>query len=434
MKHIQFFAISFICFAFISCKNSADNVLILWTDVPEIALYAQAYNASQARYKIEARQTRNMALELEMASKDKKIKVDIAAGRWLKSAGLTGFWQKTGFLFANKSVDKSMFYEPLMEYGKNGKDQLLLPVSFNLGALVFMPDIHKTNGTLKSDTFITLEEIKEQGIAFNEQKKGVWTRMGFSPTWNWNGDFLYAASELWGASFREPAQREPAQPLQWDEAALENTINVFKEWVNEGAGGAGAEDDFIFKYSHDPSDRLLVQGRILFAYMKSNSLFTLPPEEISRLDYRWLSDSKGGKIPVLEDLIMLGITKKCKAKKAAAAFVQWFYSESTQKELLTKTKNAHISDASFGICGGFSALREVTEYYFPREYPALLSHIPPPDYLLPPPPLPPSWLEIKERVVVPYIRERVKAQGAVRDLRRRLGDWLRMNNRGLGKR
>ncbi|MDR0550984.1 MAG: extracellular solute-binding protein [Spirochaetaceae bacterium] len=436
MKHkyiISFTLSGIFLFSFFSCGINGGNTLVLWTDVPEIALYAQLYNASQRRYKIEARQTRNLARELELAAKDKKIKVDIAAGRWLKSSGLTGFWKKTNFLFSAKNLQKSMFYQPLMEYGKNGNDQILLPVSFNLGLLVFVPEVYKTYGALKSDTFITLEEIKERGIAFNQQRKGVWTRMGFSPTWNWNGDFLYAAAELSGASFKEPAQRGTAQLLQWDEEALEKAVSAFRAWIIESTGSVEAEDDFIFKYSHDPSDRLLVQGRILFAYMKSSSFFTLPPEEIERLDYRWLSDSKDGKIPVLEDVVMLGIAKKCRAKKAAQAFVQWFYSEDTQRELLTKTKAAHISDASFGICGGFSAISDVTAYYFPREYPALLSHIPPPDCLLPPPALPPSWLEIKERVVIPYMRERVKSRGAVRGLRHRLGDWHRMNNRGLGK-
>ncbi|MDR0540446.1 MAG: hypothetical protein LBG74_08125 [Spirochaetaceae bacterium] len=413
------------------CTGCEKRTLVLWTDIPEFVLYVQLFNTAQNTYKIEAREIRGLAQELIFASRDKKNRVDIAAGKWLKTAALASFWQKTDFVFDKKNITKKMFYAPLLNFGQNGREQILLPLSFNLGALVSLTHNSRAESESgeESQIFITLDEIRKRGTAFNRNVKGAYTRMGFSPTWNWNGDFLYAAAELSGAAFREEA------PFAWDETALESVIGEFRTWLNKENGGAAAEDDFIFKYSYEPVERLVDRERILFTYMKSNSFFALPAEELNRLDYRWLWDASGGskKIPVLEDIVMLGITKRCAAKGAAAAFLRWLYAEGTQKDLLTKGKGVYINETSFGICGGFSAVRSVTESVFPQAYPAFLSHIPPEDYLLAPNPLPANWPEIKERIVVPYIRERVKNTGEadVRDLRPRLADWLRINNRGL---
>jgi ABC-type glycerol-3-phosphate transport system substrate-binding protein len=270
--------------------------------------------------------------------------------------------------------------------------------------------------------------VRRAGAAFNLLSGGVYTRTGFSPTWEWNGDFLYTAARLYGAVFEEGA------PLSWERGTLTSAVARLKDWLNEENGGAQAEDDFVFKYSYNPPLRLIEQGRILFAYVKSNVLFTAPAEELEQLDFRWLAaeDTDGEKISVLEDVLLLGITKKCAAKNAAAAFVKWFYSDYTQRELLKGSKAAYMGAPIFGIASGFSAVRSVTESAFPPKYPALLAHIPPDDSLRAPPPLPWNWSNLKERVIVPYIRERVKTDEApTRNLEQRLADWARMNNQIL---
>ncbi|MDR2521945.1 MAG: hypothetical protein LBC72_05280, partial [Spirochaetaceae bacterium] len=173
--------------------------LTLWTDAPEFAFYAQAFNTAQVKYKIEVHEKRTLGLELETAARERRPLPDIVAGKWLKAASLLGLWQKTDFLFAKNSVHKKMFYDVLLEFGRNGKEQLLLPVSFNLGAMVFMPDAVPSTPPLAALSApnpapLTLAEVRRAGAAFNLLSGGVYTRTGFSPTWEWNGDFLYTAA------------------------------------------------------------------------------------------------------------------------------------------------------------------------------------------------------------------------------------------------
>ena len=86
-------------------------------------------------------------------------------------------------------------------------------------------------------------------------------------------------------------------------------------------------------------------------------------------------------------------------------------------------------ETSFGIGGGFSALRPVTEQIFPRFYPDLLGHMPPENFLTPSNILPGNWLILKERVVLPYLHDRARQpdREGIYPLERRLADWQRVN-------
>jgi len=48
---------------------------------------------------------------------------------------------------------------------------------------------------------------------------------------------------------------------------------------------------------------------------------------------------------------------------------------------------------------------------------------------MPPNILPRNWMAIKERVLLPYLRERIRHSGneEVRPLERRISDWYRLN-------
>ncbi|MDR2601515.1 MAG: hypothetical protein LBC53_03565 [Spirochaetaceae bacterium] len=414
---------------FISCSSSS-SVLVLWTEAPVFAYYAQLFNASQTKYKIEVHEKKNLVKELLNNGKNKKDAPDIAVGKWLKSASVSHLWRETGFLFKKNDIQEEIFYKSLLDFGKIAKKQIFLPLSFNIGAIAFLPEELKKaaeqneNSVLERNVFISIDEMKKYASLFNAQK-GAAFRRGFSPTWNWNGGFLYSAAGIYGASFEEKDS-----VISWNDAVLEEAITGFKSWVNEN-GGSGAEDDFIFKYSHEPPDRLIDKGRILFIYIKSNDLFNLSLEELNRLDYRWLSHKTddGEKIQILEDVVLLGVTKKCKKEDAFLAFIKWFYSEYTQEELLEENRKAHISESVFAISGGFSSMRSVNEFILPKFYPALLTHLPPDDYLLKPKTFSSNWPDVKERVITPYIRERVKTEGEpARPLDQRLAEWTRINS------
>lgn len=395
----------------LSCRFFEPTTAALWTDRPEFALYAASFNAGQDRYTVEIRYVESLAQKL----KDTKETPDIIVGSWLKSAATRRLFRPLGYLFKQELLSESAFYPHLLALGSIAEAQYLLPVSFNLPALVFM----RGNGQVLSNPFtIGLAELKDAGMAHNREQNGVYTQMGFSPAWD--TEFLYVAASLFDADFQE------GDPLVWDGDALDQAVGYLREWVQSNAGIRG-EDDFVFKYFYEPPAVRILSGRILFTYMNSAEFFTLPPERRGNLDFRWIAEHDV--IPLSEETVYYGHYKKGKARKAAEAFTQWFFTAETQGLLLETAKRQRLNETLFGIAGGFSALRGVTEQAFPRFYPGLLGHIPPASLLTPPRILPHTWTDLKERVILPYLVEKIRAPDptAVRPLEKQIADWYRVN-------
>jgi hypothetical protein len=393
-----------------ACSEFDRGVAVLLTDRPEFAFYAEQFNINQNKYKIEVIYQNNIADDFYNAEKVP----DIIAGSWLKSAVTLKYWQSLDFLFRKDAELEKKFYPSLLALGEFNKKQYLLPVSFNLPVIIFSGD----NSKLVLDLFIIdLEEIKTLGKNFNEEKNNVFSRMGFSPLWN--NDFLFEIAVIFNAAFKE------GNPLGWDEEALDEAIFYIREWIDEANGGFKAEDDFFFKYFFDPLSKLVIDSRILFAYTKSSDFFTMPSETQALLDFRILSGE--GSIPVSEDAVYYGLYKRGKAQNAARAFTVWFFNEDTQMLLLQKSRENHISDTIFGIANGFSAMHTVNETIFPLYYSALLGHTPPAGMLDAPNILPKTWMEIKERVIIPYLYDACRMSNVV-PLKQRLNDWLRIHN------
>ncbi|MDR2742532.1 MAG: hypothetical protein LBB98_10315 [Treponema sp.] len=385
---------------------------VLWTDRPEFALYAENFNTSQDRYKIEVRYFESPAQKLT----DTKEYPDIVAGSWLKSASTRTLFRPLDNFFRDRSVDPGAFYSQLLALGRIEDKQYLFPVSFNIPALAFS----RENSRLLSSLFVVgLEEIKSLGKEYNFETNGSFSRMGFSPAWN--NEFLFVTATLFNTSFRE------ASPLAWDSQALDQAVLYIREWIQEVNAGIEAEDDFVFKYFYDPPSKLAIAGRILFTYMDSSEFFTLSEEQRSSLDFRWIAEHDT--ISLSEDATYLGICKAGKAKKASRAFTQWFFREETQRNFMEKSKANRLNETLFGIANGFSALRTVTEQVFPQYYPGLLGHMPPETFLAPPNILPRNWTALKEKVILPYLHDRIRSPTGkeVRSLERILADWLRVN-------
>ncbi len=82
----------------------------------------------------------------------------------------------------------------------------------------------------------------------------------------------------------------------------------------------------------------------------------------------------------------------------------------------------------FGIAGGFSALKPITETIFPKYYPLLLSHLPPMQNIVPPRILPTNWKIIKDEILFPYLiestfySEEEEAEGVL-SLKERCEEW-----------
>jgi ABC-type glycerol-3-phosphate transport system substrate-binding protein len=399
-----------------SCAGRTSSVAVLWTDRPEFALYAEYFNASQDSYKIETRYFESPSQKL---TENGENRPDIVAGNWLKSVSTRSLFRPLDDLFKKNRLSRDSFYQRLLELGNIDGKQYLLPAAFNIPALIFARD---KADQLSNPFTLTLEEIKALGRSFNVANGGGYSRMGFSPAWD--DDFLFVTAVLFGASFRE------ASPLEWDNNALERALSYIESWISDSNTGIEAEDDFTFKYFYDPPSKLVANGRILFFYMPSSGLFTLPQERRANLDFRWIAGEET--IPISEDMVYFGIYRHTRAEKAAEAFIEWFFQEDTQRLFLEAAKDRRLNETRFGIANGFSALRTVTEQVFPQFYPSLLGRMPPGSFLTPPNILPRNWMAMKEQVILPYLHDRIRSgnRSDIRSLDRRLRDWNRLN-RGL---
>jgi len=396
--------------AMISCGGA--RTAQIWTDRSEFAFYGEYFNTVQDKYKVAVKYVASPCEEL---SRTNSVP-DIVVGSWLKNAS-TGIHFKTiDNIFGAKKLSRSVFYQQLLAAGRIDRNQYLLPVSFNIPALIFSKDRDRE---LSNQFTIGFDEIKELSGKFNIINRETYTRMGFSPLWS--DGFLFTAAVLSGASFME------ANPLTWNASALDGSMDYIYRWTNEINSSHQAEEEFAFKYFFEPPQKLIQSQRILFSHMESSELFTLSQDSKNTLDFRWIMEHSA--IPITEDTVFLGLPKKGKAQRAARAFIQWFFQLENQRLLLEYSKANRINETVFGICGGFSALSPVTEQVFPIFYPELLGRMPPPEFLLAPNVLPVNWAEIKERVILPYLQDRARRENAEEayPLERRLSDWQRMN-------
>jgi len=386
----------------------------IWTDRPELAVYCEYFNTIQNKYKVSVKYYEFPAAELE---KSNNIP-DIIIGSWLKNSRTGSSFSSIDNIFGAKKLSRSVFYQKLLAIGRIQRNQYLLPVSFNIPALIFSRDREQD---MSNSFTIGFDEIKDMGKDYNIETRGAYTRMGFSPSWNTN--FLFTAAVLAGASFSEASP----ETVTWDSAALDNSMNDIFKWTRLINSNYQAEEDFIFKYFFEPPEKLIQSKRILFSYMDSMDLFTLSDDSRKNLDFRWIMENDN--VPINEDMVFLGIPKKAKSKKAARAFIQWFFSTDTQYQLMEYCRVNRINENVFGICNGFSAISSVTEQIFPLFYPELLGRMPPSDNFLPPNALPVNWAAIKEQVILPYLYDRVHSENAddIHSLEKRLSDWVRTN-------
>jgi ABC-type glycerol-3-phosphate transport system substrate-binding protein len=394
---------------FVSCSDN--KTAQIWTDRPEFALYGELFNTVQNQYKVAVKYIEFPSMEL-----NRQNSPDIIVASWLKNASTGLNFKSVDNFFRTRRLSRNIFYPQLLAIGRIDQNQYLLPVSFNIPALIFSKNREQY---LSNQFTIDFDEIKKLSKEYNNINRGIYTRMGFSPLWNDN--FILITAILSGASFRE------ANPLAWDSAALENSMAFINKWTNEINTSTQAEDDFTFKYFFEPPERLIQGGRIFFSYMGSSDLFLLSEESKNQLDFRWVMEQN--KILVTEDSVYLGIPKKVISKKAARAFILWFFKVENQRRILEYSRTNRISENIFGICGGFSALNIVTEQIYPLFYPELLGRMPPSEYFTNANVLPANWLILKERVVLPYLHDRARKERAdeASSLERRLADWMRMN-------
>ncbi|MDA8427075.1 MAG: carbohydrate ABC transporter substrate-binding protein [Treponema sp.] len=371
--------------ALCSCSLVDTKPAMIWTDVPEIAYCAELFNDSQQRFLVEVQ----WKADLVTAIRQTETPPALAIGHYLKSRDIRGRFLSLNYLFGELAVNPSVFYNELLAFGKVGGRQILLPVSFNLPAIIFP---RGTRG-IKNDFLLGLDDMAGLSKAFNRTEGAAYVRMGFSP--RWDGDFLTLAVDAAGADFRE------GLPLDWNQQGLRSAVAAIRAWTTSVNGPSSLEDDFQFKYLFTPAYQYVSAGRSLFAYVDSDSFFLIPEEKRRTLDYRWFAHS--GSVPISVRIVLAGLLRSGGGRTAAEAFLKWFFTEKSQREILESERRARALESFFGIAGGFSSLRSVDEKVYPLFYPALVGHLPPAAAMSAPPELPSDWPQLKRSVVAPWL-------------------------------
>ena len=412
LKSLQGILITFVGFLSFSCDTSYKNPIVIWTNKSEFASYVELFNASQDDYKAIVVYKESPAESFPVAKDE--TPPDLVIGPWLKNQTVRKNFIPLDYLLKNVQMQEKIFYPQLLEVGNINDSQYLLPVSFNIPAIIFS----KQNKDLIKDNYLlSLDEIKEISATFNKKNKSkIFTSMGFAP--RWNSDFLYTVAKMQGCNFQEQGRL-----FSWDKTNIENTINYLKDWTITNNESTSSEDDFSFKYLYMPGYKLVSTEHCLFSYTTSDKLFSIPEEKLSDIDFRWVHFDN--KIPVEDDIISLGLYRKARNIEAAEAFIIWLMKEDSQRAILERNKNMKLNTSTFGIAGGFSAIKSVNERVFTQFNSKLMGNLPIAEYLQTPNILPPHWDKIKERVIIPYLLEATNTETQVTEqvLLDKISEW-----------
>jgi len=381
----------FFCIFFLSlsgCNLLKSKAITLVTDRAEMAAYVEHFNGLGQDYRVEIAYKKKPELIFSENGKT----ADLLIGSYLNSPLFMEQFEPLDKLFTRGRIDSEAFYPELLDRGRLNKKQVLLPISFNLPAVFFKPEV--IDSTLPG-LVIPLAALREQGAKYNQLKEDRFIRMGFSPLWEER--FLYLNAVLWETSFKEAGGEE----LAWDEEAMQKALDYSRIWINHYNSGVDKNIEFINRYLYEPMIKLVEEERVLFYLTSSAEFFSLLEGMGEERDFRWLSHQN--RIPVEEEILSIGIPTNAKNKKSAMVFLEWFFTLETQQEILKMNHRKRLK--VFGIGNGFSALQKVNELSFPQAYAMLIGHIPAANMLSFPRNLPADWGEIKSQVIIPWLKD-----------------------------
>lgn len=378
------------------CKQKSEKRLVIWTDNSELAPTIELYNKSH-KQKAVLVYKENIAAKLSSPKDD--FPPDVIVGTFLKNNKIKKNFISLDFLFNRKYLSSSDFYKTLLQSGTSGYHQYILPVSFNIPAMIFSSE---NKEFVKNNYTISLEELKEAGAKFNKKnKKDAYTAIGFAPQSNSN--FIYTATQLRGANFRE----DKKNTFTYNKTSIDETIEYLKNWITTANTSPQTESDFVYKYLSETPDKQVTSGRTLFSFVTSDKLFSMSETQLANLDFRWLNND--GLIPIEDSIIYMGIAKTTTRAALAAEFISWFFKSETQHAIIERKFTSNLDTVQFGIAGGFSSLRNVNEHILPVYYPAMLTNIPQAGTFTVSEKKPPKWNEIKNRVILPYLSDAVRS-------------------------
>ena len=387
-----------------------DQRVVLWTDRPEFAAYAQAFNSAQKEYVVEVVYKASPASAL----KEKKLgRWDVAIGPFLNSVSLNDTFMPLENLFTDGTVDKNGFYQNALEKGIQNGHQMLLPLSFNVPAFIFQ------SGKIKQefDSFaLTPDSFSAICLDFNKAKSRH-AKSAFSPLWNPESLFFFSILSPGLCSQFEAGTEVHQQDV-------EAGLNHIRQMIADLDGGIKAETRFREKYLYKNPLELLDSSHIFFWYSDVGSFYTLPADRRQSLDFRYYLNGDG-KVSACEDMLWLGIPKKGGNTQGTIAFIKWLMNPEVQNDLILRAREMNIR--SFGLAGGFSAIKTVNEIALSQIYPFITTFIPREDFLAFPDPCPPDWYAFKRGAIIPYLMQECSTGETSRKLWEAAESWHRMN-------
>lgn len=402
-------------FSLFGCKKNTEKRLVIWTDNSEAAPTIELYNKTH-KHKAVIVYKENIAASLSPSQEE--LSPDIIVGSFLKNSKTRKNFLSLDFLFNRKYLSSSDFYTTLLKSGTFGYHQYLLPVSFNIPAMIFSAE---NKNFIKDNYTISLEELKQTGAEFNKKnKKGSYTAIGFAPLSSSN--FLYTTAQLHGTNFKEDKKKT----FTYDKNQLNETIEYLKNWIKTENSSVQTESDFVYKYLSETPDKQVTSGRTLFSFVTSDKLFSMSEVQLSKIDFRWLNNNN--LIPIEDSLIYMGIAKKTKKAALAADFISWFFDSETQHSLIERKFKSNLDTVQFGIAGGFSSLKDVNEHILPVYYPAMLTNIPQAGTFTISDRKPAKWNEIKTRIILPYLEDAVRSEdtNSIQSMEERYSDLKKL--------
>ena len=371
-----------------SCQAST-HVSTLWTNIPEVAGYVEKFNAEQNQWQILLEYQAHPARQL-LASGPK---ADLVIARGLNGKEVRNNLTSLSFLFDRGGITKAQFYPQLLASGSDGDTPVLIPLSFDLPILVFR------RGALDNPDGLVLSfsAVQEYGKKFDTSAPPGFNRFAFSPRWD---NFALTALEAEGVSFGEDFRGR----LSWDQGRLNTGVARLQAWIQ--SVNPSREKDFTRKYQESNPLQMLQEGRELFTATTLKSFLMLPEYERQGLEFRYPDDGQG--IPAGDSIVWAGIPSSAVTRAAAQAFLTWYFQEGTQKVLARET---YAKDTrGFGLASGLDSLIKVNNQILPQFYPDLAGRIPPPSLLNFPPPRPLEWGELKQKVLLPWLNQRLLGQ------------------------
>lgn len=396
------------------CSRNNHNTLILWTDNVEFASYAELFNSTQNDVKVAVVYKNDLLAGIPV--KKGHTVPDILAGSYLKPGIQKNYFSSLNSIFTEE-LTPDLFYQSLLESGKKGKTQYLMPVSFNLGTLVFDQD---NQDYVECQNSISIDQLKTFSKNYNmRDDSGSFTRMGFAP--QWNPDFLYSILNTYDINFTFNKGL-----LKFNMPVVENCKSYLESWTKEINNSFNDEKNFAYVYLFTPYNKQVLQQKSLFAYTTSSKLLALSEEQLDKIDFRWFSANN--RLSVEEDEVTIGVYKKSANKKDARKFISWFMNEQSQAAMIKRTQALNLDTTFFGIAGGFSSIISVNEHVFPTYYKCLLPNMPNPLLISSPRVYPKEWHQIKKEVIESYLLDELNGAKNSLPLTQRYSEWYKQNN------